>query len=321
MPILLGENRYGKAETHVVRVTRDGARHGIKDLTVSVALSGDMAEVHLSGDNAAVLPTDTQKNTVFAFAQKHGIETAEHFAILLAQHFVDSQPTIRHARVEVVETVWERIEPWAGRRGAARSAASGSAPGSAASGDTATGHGHSFVRSGRERRTALVHYDGERTHVVSGLRDLVVLNSTASEFHGYLKDEYTTLPETHDRVLATAVSAQWRRTETGGSEIRAADFDGDYDVARAAMLDAFASTYSLSLQQTLYAMGTRVLDECAGVCEVRLALPNKHHFAVDLSPFGMANPNETFYAPDRPYGLIEGAVLREDAPAAGPAWS
>lgn len=293
MPIVLGENRYGKAETHVVRVGRDGARHTVKDLTVSVALSGDMREVHLSGDNSSVLPTDTQKNTVFAFAQKYGIETAEHFAILLAQHFVDTQPTIHHARVEVAEAVWERISQ----------------------------HAHSFVRSGRETRTVLVHDDGERTHVVSGLRDLVVLNSTDSEFHGYIKDEYTTLPETRDRVLATAVTAQWRHTEADRAEILVADFDGRYDAARAALLEAFASTYSLSLQQTLYAMGTRVLDECAETCEVRLALPNKHHFTVDLSPFGMANPNETFYAADRPYGLIEGTVLREDAPAPGPAWS
>jgi urate oxidase len=314
MPIVLGENRYGKAETHVVRVGRDGARHSIKDLTVSIALSGEMAEAHLSGDNAAVLPTDTQKNTVFAFAQKHGIETAEHFAVLLAQHFEDSQPSIAHARVEVAEAAWDRIEPWSGARGATNDSGSTNA-------SAAAEHGHSFVRSGRETRTVVVHDDGERTHVVSGLRDLVVLNTTDSEFHGYLKDEYTTLPETRDRVLATAVTAQWRHTETDRAEIRSADFDGCYDVAHAALLEAFASTYSLSLQQTLYAMGTRVLDECAEVCEVRLALPNKHHFTVDLSPFGMANPNETFYAADRPYGLIEGTVLREDAPASGPAWS
>ncbi|HET9168611.1 MAG TPA: urate oxidase [Actinospica sp.] len=306
MPIILGENRYGKAETHVVRITKDGPNHGIKDLSVSIALSGEMSDVHLSGDNAAVLPTDTQKNTVFAFAQKYGIETAEHFAVLLAQHFVDSQATIHHARVEVAEFAWDRIEPWAGRPrpdGAERE------------------HGHSFVRSGRETRTVIVHCDGDRTHVVSGLRDLVVLNSTASEFHGYIKDEYTTLPETRDRVLATAVTAQWRHAQSDNAEIRSVDFDGEYDVARASLLDAFADTYSLSLQQTLYAMGTRMIDECTDVCEVRLALPNRHHFAVDLSPFGMQNPNETFYAADRPYGLIEGTVLREDAPPAGPAWS
>ncbi len=304
MSFVLGENRYGKAETHVVRITKDGPSHGIKDLTVSVALSGDMSDVHLTGDNAAVLPTDTQKNTVFAFAQKYGIETSENFAVLLAQHFVDSQPTIHHARVEVAEFGWDRIRPWAGRHGG-----------------PPKDHGHSFVRSGRETRTAVVHYDGAATRVVSGLQDLVVMNSTDSEFHGYIKDEYTTLPETRDRILATAVTARWRHGETDNADIRTADFDGSYDVARSAMLEAFAETYSLSLQQTLYAMGTRVLEECPGICEIRFALPNKHHFAVDLSPLGLANPNETFYAADRPYGLIEGTVLREGAPEAGPAWT
>ncbi len=269
MSFVLGENRYGKAETHVVRITKDGPNHGIKDLTVSVALSGDMADVHLTGDNAAVLPTDTQKNTVFAFAQKYGIETSENFAVLLAQHFVDSQPTIHHARVEVAECGWDRIEPWAGRRGG---------------GGAAKDHGHSFVRSGRETRTAVVHYDGTATHVVSGLKDLIVMNSTDSEFHGYIKDEYTTLAETRDRILATAVTAQWRHSERADAEIRSVDFDGSYDVARSAMLEAFAQTYSLSLQQTLYAMGTRVLEECPGVCEIRFVLPNKHHFVVDLAP-------------------------------------
>ena len=171
---------------------------------MSVALSGEMADVHLSGDNAAVLPTDTQKNTVFAFAQKYGIETAEHFAILLAQHFVDSQPTIHHTRVGVAEQAGTGSSRGPGARGA----------GGASS--TAT---RSSARAAR-RAPVVVHYDGERTHVVSGLRDLVVLNSTASEFHGYIKDEFTTLPETHDRVLATAVTAQWRHAETDNAEIR-----------------------------------------------------------------------------------------------------
>ncbi|WP_030450409.1 factor-independent urate hydroxylase [Herbidospora cretacea] len=280
----LGPNRYGKAETRVVRVTRDGDVHRIKDLNVGTSLSGDMTDVHLTGDNAAVLPTDTQKNTVYAFAKKHGVGAIEEFALLLARHFVDSQPTIHHARVEIEEYGWER-------RG-----------------------GHSFVREGRETRTCLVHYDGERATVVSGLKDLVVLNTTDSEFWGYLKDEYTTLPETRDRVLATAVTARWRHAGEPG------DWEASYTTAREALLDAFATTYSLSLQQTLYAMGARVLTDCPDVCEVRLELPNKHHFLVDLDPFGLDNDGEVYFAADRPYGLIEGAVLREDAPGAGKAW-
>jgi urate oxidase len=281
----LGPNRYGKAETHVVRVTRDGDTHHIRDLTVGIALSGDMEAVHRTGDNAAVLPTDTQKNTVFAFARKYGIDSPEEFGLVLARHFVGSQPSIHHARVEIEEHTWRRM------------------------GD------HSFVRDGGETRTAVIHHDDTATHVVSGLKDLVVLNSGDSEFWGYLKDEYTTLPETRDRILATEVAAQWRHASADG------DWEESYPRARLALLDGFAGTYSLSLQQTLYAMGDRLLDVLPDVCEVRLTLPNKHHFTVDLEPFGLDNENEVFFAADRPYGLIEGAVVRDGAPDAGAAWS
>jgi urate oxidase len=289
--IVLGPNQYGKAETRVVRVTRADGRDEIKDLNVSVTLSGDMAAVHLTGDNAAVLTTDTQKNTVYAFARKHGIASAEEFALLLARHFVGSQPTVHRARVTVEEYAWDRIPVT----------------------------GHSFVRRGQETRTTRVAVDGEHAHVVSGLRDLTVLNSAGSEFWGFLKDEFTTLPETRDRILATSVNAEWRHAAPDAG--RTADWDASHAVVRGLLLDTFAGTYSLSLQQTLYAMGRRVLEECPEICEVRLSMPNKHHFAVDLEPFGMDNPNEVFYAADRPYGLIEGTVLRDDAPPAGEAWS
>jgi urate oxidase len=286
MGLTLGPNQYGKAETRVVHVRRDGDRHEIRDLNVSVALSGDMEAVHLTGDNAAVLPTDTQKNTVYAFARKHGIASPEEFALLLARHFAGSQPTIHRARVSAEEYAWDRVQVT----------------------------GHSFVRRGQEIRTALVTHSATGTYVVSGLRDMTVLNSTGSEFWGYAKDEYTTLPETRDRVLATTVNAEWRH---GGET---PDWDGSYAEARRALLEAFAETHSLSLQQTLYAMGRRVLTERPEICEVRLSLPNRHHFVVDLEPFGLDNPNEVFFAADRPYGLIEGTVLRDDAPPAGEAW-
>ncbi|NDU72848.1 urate oxidase [Actinomadura sp. DSM 109109] len=281
MAIVLGPNRYGKAETRVVRVTRDGGTHRIKDLTVSVALSGAMDDVHLTGDNAAVLPTDTQKNTVFAFARKHGIGAIEDFGLLLARHFTASQPAVTHARVEIREYGWRRI----------------------------TG-GHSFVRDGGEVRTALVHGGAGAESVVSGLTDLVVLNSTGSEFHGFARDEYTTLEPTTDRILATAVTARWRHRGTAGA------WDDSYAAARDGLLRAFAETHSMSLQQTLYQMGRRVLDDRPEICEVRLSLPNRHHFPVDLEPFGLDNDNEVYFAADRPYGLIEGTVFTDDAPAA-----
>ena len=157
-------------------------------------------------------------------------------------------------------------------------------------------------------------YDGQGAWVLSGIRDLVVLNSTDSEFRGFVKDRYTTLAETDDRILCTSVEARWRHT---GTDV---DWSKSYDSARSALLEAFAGTYSKSLQQTLYAMGSRLVETCDGVAEVRLSLPNRHHFVVDLSPFDADNPGEVFHVDDRPYGLIEGTVLADDAVPAPEAW-
>lgn len=293
MPTILGQNQYGKAENRVVKITRDGATHHIKDLNVSVALSGDMEEVHYSGSNANVLPTDTTKNTVFAFAKEHGVESAEQFGIHLARHFVTSQDAIHRARIRVEEYAWERIE--------------------------AAGEGeHSFVRKGQETRLAQITHDGEKWEVVSGLKDLTVLNSTDSEFWGYVKDEYTTLKETRDRILATSVSGRWRFNWTG-DEQEMPDWETSYEETRRHMLQAFAETYSLSLQQTMYQMGTRIIDHRGEIDEVRFSLPNSHHFLVDLEPFGLGNDNEVYFAADRPYGLIEATVLRDGCEARIPA--
>ncbi|MER6497218.1 factor-independent urate hydroxylase [Streptomyces griseorubiginosus] len=292
-PVILGQNQYGKAENRVVRITRDGATHHIKDLNVSVSLSGAMDDVHYSGSNASVLPTDTTKNTVYAFAKEHGIESAEQFGIHLARHFVTSQEPIHRARIRIEEYSWERIET----------------PGEAQ---------HSFVRKGQETRLAQITYDGSSWEVVSGLKDLTVLNSTDSEFWGYVKDKYTTLPEAYDRILATDVSGRWRFNWTDDAQ-EMPDWDASYEQTKQHMLRAFAETYSLSLQQTLYQMGSRIIENRDEIDEVRFSLPNKHHFLVDLEPFGLKNDNEVYFAADRPYGLIEATVLRDGREARIPA--
>jgi urate oxidase len=290
MAIVLGANQYGKAEVRLLQVSRDGSTHTITDLNVSVALSGDLAATHLTGDNSAVLSTDAQKNTVFAFAREGGVGQIEDFALRLARHFVASQDAISFARVAVQQYPWERLG------------------------------GHSFCRSGREVRTATVSHDGSDSWVVSGVTGLTVLNSAGSEFWGFARDRYTTLAETTDRILATAVTARWRHAAAAAEPGSGVDWDGSYCAARDLLLAGFAETHSYSLQQTLYAMGRRVLEGRPEIAEVRLALPNKHHFEVDMSPFGIENGGEVFYAADRPYGLIEGTVTRDDAPPPGKAW-
>jgi len=291
--IRLGDNQYGKAETHVVRVTKGGmggSLHAIKDMTVSVMLAGDFADTHLTGDNSKVVPTDSQKNAVFALAKEFAVGEIEDFALRLARQFVHDHASVRRARVSIAEQPWTRITV-------------GGKP-----------HQHAFERAGSELRLTTVTSTRDAEWVVSGVTELTLLKTTGSEFWGFPKDRLTTLPETHDRVLATAVDARWRYARA----------DGDWSTARGEVrrliVETFAGKHSLSLQQTLFAMGEAVLEARPEIAEIRFEMPNKHHFVVDLQPFGLENENEVFYASDRPYGLIEGTVTRDETEPAEQAW-
>ena len=283
MGIVLGPNRYGKAESRVVRIVRDTPRHEIRDLNVSTALRGDFAAAHTDGDQSQVLPTDTQKNTAFAFAKQHGIDSPEDYALALGRRLLEACPAATGAAVSVEDYAWDRIEV------------------------DGRGHDHAFVRRGGEVRSAAIDVSADTTVVVSGLHDLVVLKSTGSEFKGFLRDDYTTLPDADDRILATALRATWRYARTDGI-----DWNATYDAVRALLLATFATTYSRALQESLYVMGRAVLEAHDEIAEISFAAPNKHHFSVDLEPFGLDNPGEVFIAADRPYGLIEATVVREE---------
>jgi urate oxidase len=289
MTITLGDNQYGKAETHMVRVTKGGpfgSVHEIKDLNISIALAGDFAGSHLTGDNSNIVPTDTQKNTVYAFAKDEPIGEVEQFALRLARHFAHDFASVERSRVSIEEYPWERIEV------------------------EGKPHPHAFVRGGLEKRLVTVTCTRERAWVVAGIGDLLLLKSTGSEFWGYPRDQYTTLPETHDRVLATAVVARWRYADEN------VEWADAFASTRRKLIETFATKHSLALQQTLYAMGEAALEARSEIAEIRLSMQNRHHYVVDLAPFGLDNQNEVFYASDRPYGLIEGTVTRDDDSAA-----
>ncbi len=298
MGIALGPNQYGKAEVRVVTVDRSSARHLLRDLNVSSVLRGDFTAVHLDGDNGHVLATDTQKNTVYAFA-RDGIGQIEEFGLRLARHFAGAYDWLTGARIEIEEYGWDRVM------------VDGSA------------HDHAFSRTGGEVRSTVVTVDGPDAYVVSGLTGMVLLKTTESGFAGFPRDRYTTLPETDDRILATAVTARWRYargTSAAGSDQAQVDYATARASIRSTLVESFAVGYSSALQQTLYAMGEAVLRSHPQVVEIRLSLPNKHHFLSDLTPFGLDNPGAVYFAADRPYGLIEGSVVRDDVPAADIAW-
>jgi urate oxidase len=288
MAIVLGDNRYGKAETRLLRVTRHGDRHEIRELTVSTALQGDFAASHLLGDNAAILPTDSQKNTVYAFAADAPLGEIEDFALRLARHFVATTHAVHRATVHVDEHPWAHIEI-------------GGAD-----------HPHAFRRAGDERRQARAVVEHGGAWVAAGLDGLVVLKSAGSEFRGFARDRYTTLQETGDRILATAVTARWRYSSMD------AGWRASFDATRAILLQSFAGHHSHSLQHTLFEMGRSVLEARPEIGAIRLVLPNRHHYDVDVTAFGQAGRHEVFHIDDRPYGLIEGTVVREGA-SGGPA--
>ena len=292
---VLGANQYGKAESRVVRIVRDHVhpdrRHEIVDLNVSSSLRGDFDAAHVEGDQSAVLPTDTQKNTAFAFAKLHGVASPEDYALALGRRLLEATPAATSAQVRVEVFAWDRLDE------------------------------HAFVRRGGEVRTCVVTVARDATYVLSGVQDLVVLKSTGSEFKGFLTDEFTTLAETDDRILATSLVARWRHE--GPADKSATDWNASYRSVHQMLLTTFATTYSRALQETLHVMGSAVVDEVPGIAEIRFSAPNKHHFLVDFSGFdvaGLENNGEVFIAADRPYGLIECQVSRDGADAADEAW-
>jgi urate oxidase len=297
--IVLGPNQYGKAENRVVRIYRDTPRHEIRDINVSSALRGDFSATHLVGDQLRILPTDTQKQTIYAFAKKVGVGEIEEFALALGRHFVNETEPVQGCRIEIDEYAWERVTVGA-PNGASRE------------------HDHTWVRKGQETRTTILTIDGKAPAgtetLISGFKGLTVLKSTGSEFHDFLVDEYTILEPTYDRVMATSMVARWRYI---GTDL---DWGKSYGSIRQILLERFAEVQSLSLQQTLYEMGRAALEAHQEVAEIKFSAPNIHHVVYDLSPFGLDNRNEVFHADDRPYGLIEATVLRDDAPPAGRAW-
>ena len=281
MPVQIVHDSYGKSRVRLIKVARVGDVHELQNLTLNIALEGDFDAIHTVGDNRACLPTDTMKNTVYALAgQTEEIEAIEAFGQRLAKHFFDNNPPVSRVRLEIFDHGWKRMK---------------------CNGEP---HDHSFVRGSDEKRTANINATRARVIVESGVQDLIVLKTARSGFVGFIKDEYTTLPETTDRIFSTAIKATWRYAEadTANSAI--------FQAIRQTILKTFAGHDSLSVQHTLYAMGQAVLDTFAEIEEIAFSLPNIHCLPVDMTKFGQANDNRIFVPTDEPHGLIETRLCR-----------
>ena len=216
--IELSGHQYGKAENRVVRIYRDTPRHEIHDINVSTCLRGDFADAYLTGDQSKVLPTDTQKQTAYSYAKEKGLISIETYGLELARHFVDDIEPVSGARIEIEEYAWSvRLS-------------------------TASEHDYTWIRKGQEVRTASITIADTGTWVIGGLKDLVILKSTGSEFSGFLEDPYTVLEPTDDRVMATTLVAQWRFVTTDVD-----DWESVYAGIKAQIVKQFAQVHSLAL--------------------------------------------------------------------------
>jgi urate oxidase len=282
MPVTLAANSYGKSDVRLVTVRRRPDRHELRDVTLAIRLEGDFAAAYTEGDNSGVVATDTMKNTVYALAANHPFDDIEDFGLALSDHLLQADPHVASARIELAEHLWERIET---------------------AGHPSQPSPHAFRRAGSERRTAVVTRCSDAVRVQAGLEDLVVMKTAKSAFEGFPRDRYTTLPETADRLMATAVRATWRYSRPYVA------FGPLWSEVRRILLATFAEHDSRSVQHTLYAMGEAVL-ETVDVEEIHLVMPNRHHLPVDLTRFGLENRNEIFVATTEPYGLIEATLRR-----------
>ena len=281
MPARIIHDNYGKSRVRLIKVARSRDVHELQNLTVNIALEGDFDAIHMDGDNSLCLPTDTMKNTVYVLAgQTEEVEEVDAFGQRLAKHFIENNDHISRVRIDIVEHGWNRMK-FDGRE-----------------------HDHSFVRGSDEKRTASINATRESVTVESGVEDLIVLKTTRSGFVGFIKDEYTTLPEVSDRIFSTAIKASWTYADAGDAT------DAAFHDIRRTILETFAGHDSLSVQHTLYAMGDAVLAKYAEVKEIAFSLPNIHCLPVDIAKFGLKNDNRIFVPTDEPHGLIEARLTR-----------
>jgi urate oxidase len=280
--ITLAENSYGKSRVRLAKVKRHPDRNDFREWTIEILLEGDFKSCFVEGDNSKILPTDTMKNTVYSLARTSPAECIEEFGKELLAFFLDHNSQVSAARVTMWEKAWEHLH-------------TGGRP-----------HPAVFIEASAERRTAEVAAArDDAPSIRSGFDNLAILKTAGSEFAGFIKDSWTTLPEASDRLLGTSVCAQWKYSSPG------VPFVPLRSKIREMLLSVFAGHASKSVQHTLYAMGEAVLLNVPEVEDLRLTMPNKHFLLADLSRFGQDNPNEIFVPIDEPHGTIEARIRRQ----------
>jgi len=276
----LAKFTYGKGRVRVMRVQRDGPRHEVRELNTKVLLEGVFADSFLSEDNSKVIATDSIKNIVNMLARDHvGLDT-ENFLGVVASYFLERYSQVEKVNVTALETKWRRLDV----AGAA--------------------HDHAFTLDSNGQPVTRLTATRTARQLSSGVEGFTFLKTTESGWVGYVMDEATTLPETRDRIFSTSMNASWIWRGTPEHYLAA------NAKVLSAMMEVFATTYSPSVQNSLYLMGSAALEAVPEISEISVACPNKHYIPLNMAPFGRDNPNAVFMPTDEPHGQIECTLTR-----------
>ncbi len=282
MPVLT-HNSYGKSDVRLTKVVRNGNRHELYEIVANVQLEGDFTAAYSDGDNRNVVATDTIKNFVYVCAKERQFNAMEELAVILTEAFAATYSQVSQATVELTQSSWRRIEV----DGAA--------------------HDHAFVDGGRQKRYAKASAArGLATTLIGGIRELLVLKTTASAWRDFHTDRHRTLKDTSDRIMATHIDADW----TFNTAAATTAFDQHFKAITNAILNTFATQHSLGVQQTLQQMGEAALAACDVIDSISFTLPNLHRIPFNLDSFGLKFENDIFIATEAPYGLIKGTIAR-----------
>lgn len=278
MPLI--KNKYGKGRVRIMRIHRDGDRQDVSQLNFKVMIEGDFARAYTDGDNSTSVSTDTIKNVVNIVGRENPGLPTEAFCQVLAKRYLDAYPQIVSVSVTAHETKWNRLSI-------------GGAP-----------HPHSFVLDSNGKPFVEVKATRDSSSMTSGIDGFTFMKSTQSGWENYAMDPYTTIPPTNDRMCATSMVASW--TWSGTPSSYAATNQKIMDI----LLEVFATTYSPSVQNSLYRMGEAALAAVPEISDISMACPNIHYLLMNLAAFGMDNNNDVFLPTDEPHGQIECTVGR-----------
>jgi len=239
---------YGKGDVIVYRLRRDGRgpsdQSPVFGANVMMLVYGDAFwKTYTQGDNSGLVATDSMKNFVQRETMNFDGNDVEEYCRFIGEMFLAKYPQVEGLQLSATQIPY-----------------------------SAVGGNMAFMPSGGDTATARLEIDRSGiVEAVSGLRGFKLLRLGGSAFRGFVRDEYTTLPDLHNRPLHMWLDLEWSY-ETADAALSGGTVTAK---VRHIVRDVFASFVSGSIQQLIYQMGTRMLVEIPAMSDVRLEANNR----------------------------------------------